>query len=499
MNTIDLALTELDINIVNLLGHDYAMEYEALPINLKNRHLRVAIDHTRHDIPSLIRNLVDITHLYIVPVHAPADEIRFHINRVYGEKAMSSLASQFVVDQQLKLRTEELDSDTVKLISNAPAVRLLESVISAGVLHRASDIHIEPHGHTLRTRYRIDGQLLTHGTVDLSLLPNIISRLKVMAAMDIAEKRRPQDGHFTMVVSGERVDFRLSTLPTAFGEKAALRLLFGSAARLKKEDLGFLKEDLIKLNTLFSQPHGAIFMTGPTGSGKSTTLNCFLESMDKEAKNIVTVEDPVENPIMGVNHVNVERSAGMDFAGALRHILRQDPDVIMVGEIRDHETASIAIRAAITGHVVLSTLHTNDAAGVIERLIDMGIEPYLATAALTGIISQRLVRRICTECSRPTVLKESHAIMLDIPIDTIVYEGAGCVRCNETGYKGRFAIYEYIILDEEKRKIINKKPSSFAEKQRKKKALRNNAIRNLILGNTTVEEVINALGSGYDE
>jgi type II secretory ATPase GspE/PulE/Tfp pilus assembly ATPase PilB-like protein len=346
-------------------------------------------------------------------------------------------------------------------------------------------------------RYRVDGQLATHGQVDLSMLPNAVSRLKVMGGMDISEKRLPQDGHFTLRTQGGEIDFRVSTLPTVYGEKAAIRLLYGRRERFKKDELGFFPEDLPMLEKLFNQPYGAVFMTGPTGSGKSTTLNSFLEGINKESVNVVTVEDPVENPLPGVNHMPVEPSAGLTFANALRHILRQDPDVIMIGEIRDGETARIAIQAAITGHLVLSTLHTNDAAGVVERLTDLGIEPYLAAAALNGVLSQRLVRRICPYCKTRRSLTAEETSLLKIPAGALAFTGKGCPRCGHTGYKGRLAVYEYILMDEGLRRRMSGNPAEFAAQMRMREqggsSLRGNALRNMELGNTDAREVIRVL------
>jgi type IV pilus assembly protein PilB len=296
-----------------------------------------------------------------------------------------------------------------------------------------------------------------------------------------------------MPVLGEQVEFRLSTVPTINGEKAVIRLLYGGANRIKKKDLGFSPDDLEKITRLFHQPYGAVIVTGPTGSGKSTTLSTFLEELNSAGKNIITVEDPVENPLLGVNHINASQAGGMGFADALKHNLRQDPDVIMVGEMRDRETARIAVQAALTGHVVLSTLHTNDAAGVIERLTDMGIEHYLAAAALNGVISQRLVRRICAECVVPVCLTPEQALLLELEPETPVFAGTGCGHCQQSGYKGRFAVYEYIIMNEKLRRRMSKDPARFAVKQRRKRGLRENAIHALLQGKTSADEVIRAL------
>jgi len=491
IEAIDLA--ELKNPPLQLLGHEYASRYACIPIRHEGNRLWVAMENP-HCINTLT-DLADLTGLTIVPMLAGATDIRRRLDQFYSKEAMDTIASQFLVEERLQLREEVPDEALLKQLTAAPAVRLIDSVIESGVLNRASDIHIEPYGPYLRARYRVDGNLTTSGVVDLSLLPNVISRLKIMGDLDITEKRLPQGGHFTMNFLGNRIEFRLSTMPTYLGEKAAIRLLYGQSGRLKKEELGFFASDIERITQLFHLPHGAIYMTGPTGSGKSTTLTCFLEELNQESRNIITVEDPVENPLMGVNHVEVEKSGGLDFANALRHILRQDPDVIMIGEIRDEETARIATQAAITGHVVLSTLHTNDAAGVIERLIDMGIEPYLVASALNGIISQRLVRRICTECITPTNLTDNDAKLLGLTKDSSAFVGAGCIRCNNTGFKGRTAIYEYVIMTEDLRRRISENPTQLAIHIRKTQGLRACAAKNVQLGHTTANEVLRILDS----
>ncbi|MCL1787767.1 MAG: GspE/PulE family protein [Defluviitaleaceae bacterium] len=486
-----LTLSSIDPYAAKLLGHAYATKYQALPVKLDGEHLHVAM--AAPNCAATLANLADVTGLFIVPHAANPDDIRLFTNQLLAPDAISTIASQLLVDTQLNQRTDIQDPALLAEISSAPAVRLIDSIIESAILHRASDIHIEPCGAGLRTRCRIDGILRTYHQVDISLLPNVISRLKIMGGLDIAENRRPQDGRFTMGLGGETVDFRLSTLPTTLGEKAVLRLLYDQATRLSKAELGFFEDDLARLTDLFHRPYGAIFMTGPTGSGKSTTLSSFMAELNREGVNIITVEDPVENPIIGVNHVNVERTAGFTFAGALRHILRQDPDIIMIGEIRDEETARIAVQAATTGHVVLSTLHTNDAAGVIERLMDMGIEPYLSASALAGVISQRLVRRICPRCAGPGALSAKEAQFLGLSQDTQVFEGKGCESCAGTGYKGRLAVYEYIVTDEDMHREMSARPYEFAAALRKRDAFRENALRHLLAGHTTAEEIVKIL------
>lgn len=492
MNFDVIELHEMDIckDAAHMLGYELCKRYTALPIKREDNILFVAMASVHQ---SYLCDIFDATGCYVVPWLAKEAEIHYFVNAIFSDEHVQTVASQFLVDERLR-HVKFTDENLLKEIQNAPAVKLLDSLIDTGIAKRASDIHIEPFGNVLRARYRIDGKLITFTEVDVKLLPNIISRLKIMGNMDIAETRFPQDGHFTYTEQFDRqIEFRVSTLPTASGEKAAIRLLYGSTSRMHKNELGFFQEDLTVLDELFGQPHGAIFMTGPTGSGKSTTLNCFLESLNSAEKNIITVEQPVEHPIMGVNHLNIEKSAGLSFGNALKHILRQDPDIIMIGEMRDEETAHIAIQAAITGHVVLSTLHTNDAAGVIERLLDMGIPAYLVASSVCGVISQRLVRKICDDCIVNTYLTDAQATALSLDARTEVFYGTGCAKCNDTGYKGRFAVYEYFILNDALRHEISHDPNEFAIRQRAKKLLKQNAIKNLLMGRTTAEEVLTVI------
>ena len=496
IETINLLGLKIDKKLTQMLEREYANKYLAVPVKHEGEHLWVAMSNP-HD-KATIADLNTLTRKFIVPMLANTTEIRHCISQAYDDNPVSNIASQFLVEERLWgmdlqniLITEK--TENFAEVFSAPVVRLIDTVLEGAVLNRASDIHLEPYKHHLRVRFRIDGQLTMDNLLDLNLVSTVMSRLKIMGNMDIAEKRIPQDGHFSLTVFGERIDFRLSTLPTIYGEKAAIRLLYGHSTRRKKHELGFLPEDLEKLTALFHQPYGAIFMTGPTGSGKSTTLNSFLEELDSTELNIVTVEDPVENPLLGVNHVSIDTQKGLTFNQALKYILRQDPDIIMIGEIRDKETAQIATQAAITGHLVLSTLHTNDAAGVIERLADMGIEPYLVASSLNGIISQRLVRKICEKCITETELSPQHSQFLKIDASTTVYKGIGCLHCGNTGFRGRVAIYEYIIMNEELRRQMGTNPNDFAITVRSQKGLRKNAIQSLLAGITTAKEIVKVL------
>ena len=489
-NPISLADCDIDINAAKMLPHEYAMRYLAIPFKKDATHLFVAFAKPWD--ANILQDLSDITGMSVLPYNATDTGIRFQIDRLLGQGLVETIASRFLINETLHAKPEQ----ALPEISDAPVVRLVDSILEAGIVNRASDIHIEPYGHHLRARLRIDGLLVTKFQVDASLLPNVISRLKIMAGMDIAERRLPQDGQFSLGDEYENLDFRLSTLPTTCGEKAVIRLLYSTGQRMDIESLGFLEEDLPVLSKMFGASHGAIFLTGPTGSGKSTTLAAYLSKMNLDIRNIVTVEDPVEYPILGVSHVSVSPGSKLGFKDALRHILRQDPDVILIGEVRDEETAKLAIQASITGHIVLSTIHTNDAAGVVERLIDIGIPSYMVAAALSGVISQRLVRRICIECKIPADLDGYSAKILGLSEQTLTFKGSGCSFCNFTGYRGRFAIYEYFFVDDRMRKNLSAFPTDFAEEIRKEKGLHKNAVVRVVDGSTTVSEVIRVISHG---
>ena len=345
--------------------------------------------------------------------------------------------------------TEEEAEESLRRddVENSPIVQLVNNIIEQAVRQRASDIHIEPFEFNVRIRYRVDGSLREIATYDKALFSAMIARLKIMSNMDISEKRKPQDGRITIMVDMREWDIRVSNLPTVYGEKVVMRLASKEGFKKDKRDLGMRPEDLEKFDNILKNPNGIILVTGPTGSGKSTTLYTALSELNTEDVNIVTVEDPVEANIDGVNQVNVNVKADMTFASGLRSILRQDPDIIMIGEIRDGETAEIAVRASITGHLVVSTLHTNSTAGTVGRLIDMGIEPYLLGDSLVGIIAQRLVRRLC-KCKSTRLATEDEKRQLGaMPGEQImVCEPVGCPECDEIGYKGRIGIYEIMTI-----------------------------------------------------
>ncbi len=383
-----------------------------------------------------------------------------------------------------------IDGDAV----NNPSVRLVDSIIKEAIPYRASDIHIEPFEKNVKVRYRIDGDLQDRADFPINAYSAICARIKIMAGMDIAERRIPQDGRINLVVGGREYDFRISSLPTMFGEKFVIRVLDRSAFRFKREDLGFSEAESAVLDKMLARPHGIILLTGPTGCGKSTTLYAFLKEINKPSVNIVTVEDPVEYIMTGINQTQVNPKANMTFAVALRSILRQDPDVIMVGEMRDEETAEIAVRAAITGHLVFSTLHTNDAPGSITRLQDMGVDDYLLADALVGVIAQRLVKRLCPACKKKLRANEKELSILGLTEPMSIFKPQGCNFCNGTGYKGRIAVHEMMYINENMRQVIVKEKNL----ERLREAARENGMvtlwsccRNLVLkGVTSIQELM---------
>ena len=346
------------------------------------------------------------------------------------------------------------DGDVV----NNPSVRLVDSIIKEAVPYRASDIHIEPFEKIVKVRYRIDGDLQERADFPINSYAAICARIKIMANMNIAERRVPQDGRINLVIGGKEYDFRVSSLPTVFGEKFVIRVLDKTSFRFTREDLGFTETENLLLDKMLARPHGIILLTGPTGCGKSTTLYSFLKEINKPEVNIVTVEDPVEYILPGVNQTQVNTKANMTFSTALRSILRQDPDVIMIGEMRDEETAEIAVRSAITGHLVFSTLHTNDAPGAITRLEDMGVADYLVSDALVGVIAQRLVKRLCPACKKRGKTNAKEMEILGLTEPTSIFRPQGCQFCNGTGYKGRIAVHEIMYMNENMRNaVVNEK------------------------------------------
>lgn len=484
---------QIDKNVVKMVPENIARKNELLALKTRNNYIVVAM---ADPLDMFAIDDIKLTTGYDVqPVICKKDEILNAIERYYREDVAKKVVEEFVDSYESTEIDEENDNIKLENIDNAPIVKLVNSIISEAVKMRASDIHIEPFEDDLRVRYRIDGDLQEIMKLSIKSHPPIVTRIKIMGRMDIAEKRLPQDGRVESIVNEKQIDMRLSTLPTVYGEKVVIRLLDRSSFLFSKEDLGFKEKDLEQFNKILRQPYGIILVTGPTGSGKTTTLYAVLRELNTIDKNIITVEDPVEYKLEGINQVQVNNKAGLTFASGLRSILRQDPDIIMVGEIRDAETAEIAVRAAITGHLVLSTLHTNDTASTVARLIDMGIEPYMVSSSVVGIISQRLVKKLCDNCKIPYKANDLEKKLLgkEENENIILYKPGLCNKC-VNGYKGRTGIQEVMPINEEIRRLIS---DSATTDEIKNEAVLQGMLtleencKDLVLnGTTTIDEMI---------
>ncbi|MDU6265969.1 MAG: ATPase, T2SS/T4P/T4SS family [Anaerocolumna aminovalerica] len=459
IDIVQLTGIKIPTDILALVNEQILRKYMLIPFEFDKKDpntLRVAMSDPM-DIMA-IDDLSIITNFKIAPVISLPGEIAATIDRYYGNAEAMEVAERYTKEKEI-LDKEKEEKENNEDINNSPIVILVKTMIEQAVRQRASDIHIEPFEKAIRIRYRVDGLLKEIMNYDSSLLSAVVARVKILGNMDISEKRKPQDGRIAMVIDREEYDIRVSILPTIFGEKIVMRLTSKRGLTKDKKDLGFTDEEMEKFNAILSKPHGMILVTGPTGSGKSTTLYTALSELNKEDVNIITVEDPVEANIDGINQVQVNPKADLTFASALRSILRQDPDIIMIGEIRDNETAEIAIKASITGHLVVSTLHTNSAASSITRLEDMEVEPYLIADATIGVIAQRLVRRLCPYCKKEKQADklEKELLGLKEEEEQVIYEAIGCHMCNETGYFGRIGIYEIMPLTPALKELISKK------------------------------------------
>ncbi len=436
-----------------------------------------------------------VTGMHVEPYIATATDIMSAIDRYYGKNETLSVAEQYAKERE-KVSQEDVEH-TDEEISSSPIVVIVNSMIEQAARQRASDIHVEALAESVRVRYRIDGVLYNRIKYAAQLGPAIIARIKIISGMDISEKRKPQDGRATYIVDHREYDIRVSCLPTVFGEKCALRLQVKQDFARDKRMLGFSESELVKFDHLLANPHGIVLITGPTGSGKSTTLYTALSELNGENVNIVTVEDPVEANIDGVNQVQVNTKADLTFANALRSILRQDPDIIMIGEIRDVETAMIAVQASITGHLVVSTLHTNSSASSITRLMDMGVDSYLIADSVVGIIAQRLVRRLCPHCRKKKCAEPHELAFLGLPEEQTVelFEPVGCQRCNYTGFYGRIGVYEILEVTPEIKYMISRKETADEIKKTAigngMSTLRMSAARLVLDGITSFREMLN--------
>ncbi|MBD5506538.1 MAG: Flp pilus assembly complex ATPase component TadA [Lachnospiraceae bacterium] len=490
LQNIEIAQEVLDLVPANVLKKHRAIPIEFSPDNMNV--LRVAMSDPM-DIGAM-DDINIITNLQVEPVVATMGSVMMAIDQYYGQAEVNSALEEYTREKESQMvEQEDMYSEDV---NNSPIVQLVKGMIDQAVRQRASDIHIEPMEKQVRIRYRIDGALYEKSVYSIRLLPAIVARIKIIGGMDISEKRKPQDGRITQIVDRKEFDIRVSILPTVYGEKIVMRLTSKNALTKEKSQLGLKPDELKKFDHILKHPHGILLVTGPTGSGKSTTLYTALSELNKEDVNIITVEDPVEANIDGINQVQTNNKADLTFASALRSILRQDPDIIMIGEIRDQETASIAVQASITGHLVVSTLHTNSAASTITRLADMGIEPYLIADATIGVIAQRLVRRLCPECKRQKKAdaEELELLQLAPNEDVTIYEPCGCSRCDGTGFKGRIGVYEIMEVTQPLKTIIAKGGNAEDIKNKALEegmnTLRMSATKYVLEGITSVQEMM---------
>lgn len=499
MDIISLKGIEIDDSVLKLADGNLLRKHSMIPFAFKKNSMniiRVAMSDPMDMLA--IDDFSIVTNLQVEPVIATPRDIMLALDKFYGNretlKAVQEYARERGAVTAAAAAAEAAENDDV---SSSPIVKLVKSVIEQAARQRASDIHMEALKNVVRIRFRIDGVLYEKFSYDIELLSAIITRIKIIGGMDISEKRKPQDGRITMVIDKVEYDIRASILPTVYGEKCVMRLAQKKALTRNKKDLGFSEKELQLFDNILKNPNGILLVTGPTGSGKSTTLYTALSELNKEDVNIITVEDPVEANLDGVNQVQVNVKAELTFASALRSILRQDPDIIMIGEIRDEETAQIAVQASITGHLVVSTLHTNSAAGTLTRLLDMGVQSYLLADSMVGVIAQRLVRRLCPKCKRIYTPTEEDLDFLELGKEEAqsitLYEACGCEHCNRTGYMSRIGVYEIMPITPAIRRVISKRGTAEEIKETAMKegmsTLYNSARRLVLEGVTTVNEM----------
>jgi len=501
---IDLSNYVIDPEVISLISEKAALQFKLIPISKNDYELVIAMSNPL-DVYAIdfVRNYTKIKK--IKSLLASEEDVLNAISNYYELGEYDDIIEKLGTEIVFKEEEEEEDSKKLEAISKeAPIIQLVNMLIVQGVKDRASDIHIEPNENGILVRFRIDGMLYDIRTLPNKIKSAIISRIKILAKMDIAERRLPQDGRFQVKFGTREVDLRVSSIPTVLGEKVVLRLLDKSKGLIKLEQLGFTPEQLEEFRSIIFRSYGIILLTGPTGSGKTTTLYAALNEVNSKDKNIITVEDPVEYKLNRINQIQIKPKINLTFANTLRSILRQDPDIMMVGEIRDTETAQIAVQAALTGHLVLSTLHTNDAPSAITRLIDMDVEAFLISSSVIGVIAQRLVRVICEKCKEEYTPEKNVLNGLNIKSNSNsdgkikLYRGTGCSICKNTGYYGRTSIYEHIILDEEIKSLIISKASSniIRDTAIKKgmKTLKDSGMEKALQGITTIEEVLRVAG-----
>lgn len=493
---ISLSKYKIDAEITNTIPKKIAVCYQIMPVSRIGNVLSVAMADPLNVFA--MDDLKQITGMEINPILTSHDDVKAAIEQYYGSTVTSTIEG-LLKEAKLEYSAVEKEESSAgeEVVLDTPVIKLTDAIVLDATKSRASDILIEPMEQTVRVRYKIDGLFRESQSLPRSVQASIVSRIKVMSNLNIAERRLPQDGRFKVKMQNREVDFRVSTVPTAFGEKVALRILDKSQAMLDVDKLGFEPEPLEQIKKAAHRPHGMILVCGPAGSGKTTTLYSILKFIDAPDKNFVTVEDPVEFLLPGINQVNINSNIGLTYAAALRSILRQDPNVIMVGEIRDLDTVDIAIKAALTGHLVLSTLHTNTATGVIMRLMNMGVEPFLISSSVVLVAAQRLVRRICPKCKEEYEISTAmlDKLKIKIPLERVkFYRGRGCDNCFKSGFRGRIGLIEALILNAELKELIAKRAHESRIYEAARRAglitLRECGLRKVFDGTTTLEEIL---------
>ncbi len=501
---INLSKFHGDEKTIKIVPEHVARHYRLLCLSQMGNMLTVAMSDPLNVLA--IDDIKALTGYDIIPVVAALSEINLAVDRIYHHKEEPKAEESFddIVkeinedDIEIVKEVEQLDiGEVIRSSSEAPIVKMLDALIAEALMKRASDIHIEPYEKKIRVRYRVDGALQEAAILPKKIQNAVAARIKIMSNLDITQRLIPQDGRFKVRLEGKEVDFRVSILPISFGEKVVMRALDKANLSIGLEALGFLPQAMDAFEYAVTQPYGMILVTGPTGSGKSTTLYSVLNKLNVPERNLITIEDPVEYQVDGITQVQVKADVGLTFGQGLRAILRQNPDILMVGEIRDFETGDIAVKAALTGALLLSTLHTNDAPGAVTRLIDMGIEPFLIASSVIAVAAQRLARSICSSCKEAYKIPQSVLDRMDLVLDaeeTTVYRGKGCDKCGGTGYKGRFAILEVMVVNDTIREMIMNRSSSDEIKRYARKngmlTLRDSGIQNFLRGQTTLEEVL---------
>ncbi|MFA4981197.1 MAG: GspE/PulE family protein [Candidatus Omnitrophota bacterium] len=506
MPPIDLTKYKIDKSLIPLIPEKMARQYSIIPVSKIGGVLTIAMSDPLNILA--IDDIKMLTHFQIDPVIATENDIMQGIHNYYGghaqeiTKLLEEVSSEAVEIEKVEEEDRVDISEVAEESKSAPIVKMVGLILNEALKRRASDIHIEPCEKNLRIRYRIDGSLHDVFSLPKKNQNAVLARLKILSRLDITETRMPQDGRFRINFLGNEIDFRVSVLPVAFGGKIVLRALDKSSLSIGLDKLGFLPGPLGTFKTALERPYGMILVTGPTGSGKSTTLYSIVTQLNTPERNIITLEDPVEYEVEGITQIQARSEIGLTFANGLKSVLRQSPDIVMVGEIRDFETADIAIKASLTGQLILSTLHTNDSAGAITRLIDMGVEPFLVASSLVLSSAQRLMRKICPNCKMEVEIPKNVFERAGFNIDEVVkkdrkvfFKGRGCPKCSDTGYYGRIGILEALLLDDSIRDMVMKKSGSddiknYAVKELHMKTLRDNAIENFVNGVTTFEEVL---------